>query len=247
MNVRSSYGSGFAISNDGQLLTARHVVDIAHGNPGLCSGIFGESYSSLLVNARVTVVKLVVTSHDGKQWSGIANSEMYGGKLCDNFGRLKLVWADDCCARVANIDGKNDLALVTITTPSLMPYLNLRKTWPQRGKKVAMTGIAWSDALGAKTINGSVLEPCVNDSVDDPLHVMGTYLVPLVKYGMSGGPVVSGDKWVDGIISRFAGNVSPGMLPYKYSAVVPGPYAAEWFEWVTGQASRPPSTTCPTQ
>jgi hypothetical protein len=224
-------GSATAMSADGDLLTARHVIDILMFHAELCAGVYLEKtipVPIMVANIEIREFELRVRNSIDQEWVGTARVASTGFP-CDGSGRLRLVWDPSSTVTIEAIDRMHDLALLTIAAQGIAHVIPERTELPQ-GTSVITAGFRTSRVMMRRC---QIIAPCEMHGEVPLLHVS-----PGLKQGMSGGPTAL-DMRLLGI------NTSIGLLPPHDAFMVPASYAAAWYDWVRGNAFSPPAAVCP--
>jgi S1-C subfamily serine protease len=226
-------GSAVAISADGDLLTERHVVDSNFYMPWPCTDwVDIVDGKEVKMNVLIKSLELTVTASNGHQWRGTAHPRNPNGPWCDGQNNLSLVWTPTSDARIVIMDDVHDLALVSIRTSSKIPYIRLQRGLAIAGQNVKIGGFPHGENY-PKIYSGTVMAPCEMNRIIMPMPVIR--VTPRVSAGVSGGPVIVGNK-LAGIIFGSAGK--------DQSLAVPGFYIAKWLDWVNNRTLKPPELVC---
>lgn len=237
-------GSAFAVSRDGWLMTARHVVDPERKLEDLCVRL-GNEWAGLVMLHRVSFT-IVFEDIAGARYGTVVTIRPTAeeGNLCLPGGIPSTVSYDGTTnARIRAFDTVADLALVIIDA-SPVSALDLAPVRPARWADVFAIG--YTDPGTRTVFSGSVARRC--EETDDGcimlsdgelactmVRVMRT-TAPVVE-GMSGSPQISGGRVV-GITTMRANDVPVGFA-------VPSPYAWRWYRHVRWPAAHPrPPTVC---
>lgn len=234
-------GSATAVSADGDLLTNRHVVDVTDYFPDVCEGRLRDPRRLLdswvsLEEVSIHLVDLRVTASDGRQWRGtaIGTSEV----VCDAQRRPILHWTEQSTATIVQVDSLTDLALLHITATGL-PHLRTDRSKTAVGTPALAVGKCMACTRPYRFRWGAVgtcsMEP---EGPPYPERVPLVAVTHRLQVGMSGGPVMSHGRLL-GISAAMS------RKPPYVSYVIPGPYAAAWYEWVRGISPDRPPAVCP--
>ena len=234
-------GSAVAVSADGDLLTARHVVSLTAESPTLCQG-FAIDWNRMALIRNVSVVSYQLTVI-GPGWFDRYSGTAAGSALkdwCDENGNLNLEWSPDSTATLRSADSRTDLALLDLKAEGI-PHLQVGRKAPTSGNAVLAAGTP--RLFREPVVQGSVFLPCVmrthaRDRVP-PMPVV-EFLTALER-GMSGGPVV-----YDGKVAGISVMVMMDGDRLRRSYAIYGPYVAAWYDWTKKPSVSPrPEPVCP--
>jgi S1-C subfamily serine protease len=229
-------GSAVAISSSGDLLTDRHVIDSNFYLPWPCGEwlqiIDGKEVK---MNVQIESFDLVVTAPNGRQWHGTAYPENPNGPWCDEQNHMRFKWDPKSDAVIVAMDDVHDLALVSIKVSSPIPYARLQRGQAIAGKDVKICGFPKGN-VGMKVYSGMVMTPCTIVNENNILKSLPViHVTPRAEHGMSGGPIVVGNRLVGTVLSPEGKHQTIG---------VPGFYITKWLDWVNGRTLKPPEPVC---
>lgn len=226
-----SLGSSFAITSDGWLLTARHVVDPGLTLSDLCRRLHRDwPLSVSLGGVRFVVFFEDIAGHRYGEISALTPEPGGGVDLCSDQTAYRRGVDTSSTARVREMDIRADLAVVTLDVTGISS-LHLAPTAPQRWTDMFVVG--YSDADARTTVTGSVARRCEETAGQCISHADGTESCPVVhvmrtsaavEEGMSGSPQVVGGQ-VIGITTMRAMSAPIGFA-------IPSTYALAWYRHV---------------
>jgi hypothetical protein len=246
-----AWGSAFAVSAGGDLLTNRHVADPRYLTAVACRLKLREYASFAAASARV---RLTFTDVAGTAISGravVTPSE--GPDVCVKPLEARWRMDDDAEASVIAIDDATDLALVRLEAAGIA-FLRPDPNAPKRGTPVAALGY---DGQTQRLVRlpGAFHERCAavmeEEDPDDvfifPQPEPLTVSTAPVRPGMSGGPLVTDDGYVAVSAKSDVVCDDDGACDETnpFSHAVPGPYADAWYRWVTGASPARPTLCVP--
>jgi len=236
-------GSAFAISRDGWLMTARHVVDPSGGLSDLCARLSKEWTGSVMLR-RATLTTLIEDIAGATYgFAGEYAPVTWGENLCVPGAAFEVTYNDTMPARIRALDSVADLALVSIDAEPIR-YLELSRKRPDRWSEVFAVG--YTDPGQRQVQRGSVAIRCeltegmCVDQADGTMKcptVLVMRTTAAVLEGMSGSPQVSRGR-VIGITTMKSLNAPIGFA-------IPATYADAWYRHVRWpQKYRRPSVVC---
>jgi len=236
-------GSAFAVSRDGWLMTARHVVDPAGGLGDLCARLSKEWPGS--VSLRRVIMTTLIQDIAGHNYGVVASllPVNVGDNLCMPGVAFEVSYDETTTARIRAMDAVADLAVVSIDADPIL-HLELARRRPDRWSE--MFAIGYTDP-GVRTVQrGSVavrceLTPGVCTVQADGMQTCPTVLVmrttAAVLEGMSGGAQLVGGNVV-GVTTMRA-------IDKPIGFAIPSPYALAWYRHVRWpQKHKRPTTVC---
>lgn len=248
-------GSSVAVSDDGALLTNRHVVDPRYLVAIACLEK-KKRYGQMQV--RTARVEYAFQDFAGEGVPARVRVTPAGptADLCD--GAMTADWAneDGYPARIAALDELSDLALVQLGVNGI-PYLRPEAAVP--GQSDPVIGLGY-DGRNSRLIRltGQFVSHCAG-ATDEPEAgedditflpqpmPMAETTVP-IRPGMSGGPLVTAEMGFVGINTLSdaeCDDSGPCQTENAQSFAVPGPYAVAWLRWVTGALPARPALCGP--
>jgi len=239
-----SLGSGFAVSSDGWLLTARHVVDPASNLSDLCTRLHRDwPLTVSLATVRFIVLYRDIAGHTYGEITALIPAPDNGADLCTDGVAYTRGLDTTSTARLREMDVRADLAAVKLDASGIS-FLHLASVAPPRWTDMFVIG--YSDGDVRTTVIGSVARRCEETAGQCVAHGDGTETCPLVRVmrttaavqeGMSGSPQIA-DGHVIGITTMRATDMPIGFA-------VPSAYALSWYRHVRWSARWPvPAEIC---
>lgn len=225
-------GSATAVSPDGDLLTARHVVDVSWDHSELCAECWIDVQNEYaLREAHIGLITLTITGPDGDTWHGYGAMPIDGWP-CDDDLVPRIEWYPISTATVVAMDARSDLALISIEADGL-EHLQLERQVPVWHEELVALGLPG----GTREVRtGPVLLPCLvkpNSRLLFPMPMLQVWFE--LKRGMSGGPIVDGNRLL---------GINAQIGKFQESYAVSGFYAALWYDWVRGVSPERPGPFC---
>ncbi len=238
-----SLGSAFAVSGDGWLMSARHVVDPVEKLNDTCVRLRQEWPGSVMLHRVTLTLMFEDIAGDTYGLTALLIPETAGENLCDEGTKFDIGYDKTMPARIMALDCVADLALVHIDANPIT-YLPFFRNRPKRWSDLFAVG--YSDTSQRTVQRGAVAVICEDAVGQCVQRADGTQTCPMVRVmrttaavqdGMSGSPQVINDRVV-GITTMRALSVPIGFA-------VPSSYAGAWYRHVRWPARYPrPKEVC---
>jgi S1-C subfamily serine protease len=236
-------GSAFAISRDGWLITAGHVVDPADKLDDLCEHLSKEWRGLVLL--RQATLTMLIEDIAGARYGIVADigPEPAGENLCMPGTRYTVTYDETTTARIKALDDVADLALIEIDAAPVSA-LELAPKRPPRWVDVFAVG--YTDPGQRAVYSGAVARRC--EETDDGCILLsdGSPVCSVVRVMRTTAPVIEGMSGSPQVIAgRAVGITTMRSLNSPVGFAVPSTYAIAWYRHVRWPGMHPrPTPVC---